>query len=141
MNTFVIRASMGPHFFKCGKPGNHWRVPDDNMSFNGAALFQVRKVIPAAFPFFAKQSFNGAALFQVRKEISKPLWSAWRFRFNGAALFQVRKEVDLVDRLLELAIASMGPHFFKCGKQTGGRLLARQVDSASMGPHFFKCGK
>ena len=58
---------MGPHSFKCGKltirlpPGG--RPP----SFNGAALFQVRKgwtKIPARA---RNLGFNGAALFQVRK--------------------------------------------------------------------------
>ena len=37
-------ASMGPHFFKCGK--QDWKYSDAPIfyCFNGAALFQVRKV-------------------------------------------------------------------------------------------------
>ena len=36
--------------------------------------------------------------------------------------------------------ASMGPHFFKCGK-TSNVMKSRHQRRASMGPHFFKCGK
>ena len=36
--------------------------------------------------------------------------------------------------------ASMGPHFFKCGKIAFAVYLGIEL-FASMGPHFFKCGK
>ena len=135
--------------------------------FNGAALFQVRKVdLPTCQRVFALPCFNGAALFQVRKGA----------RLGSAS--QIR------------GWASMGPHSFKCGKnrlepawlgkevklQWGrtlssaeritskrasgslitslqwGRTLSSAeskrasqtfngVWSASMGPHSFKCGK
>ena len=84
---------MGPHFFKCGKdkgPRNR-RAP--NRGFNGAALFQVRKVdFRGGGAEAKKKGFNGAALFQVRKEHLGLLYRSRASRFNGAALFQVRKE-------------------------------------------------
>ena len=109
--------------------------------FNGAALFQVRKeacwtrlccrskwlqwgrtfssaesslasTVDSATP----KSFNGAALFQVRKERSDCRLARFSSGFNGAALFQVRKgDAEYFEDRLNWA-ASMGPHFFKCGK-------------------------
>ena len=86
------KASMGPHFFKCGKLGhesNHcgqrrrlqWgrtfssaentrdrmNTTSNTPRFNGAALFQVRKIPAARIRKYGMRCFNGAALFQVRK--------------------------------------------------------------------------
>ena len=62
-----LLASMGPHFFKCGK--RLWQHVGRSHStcFNGAALFQVRKELASARPDPSVLGFNGAALFQVRK--------------------------------------------------------------------------
>ena len=60
-------ASMGPHFFKCGKEIHLDRPDALEYSFNGAALFQVRKDGTRRRNFQPVLSFNGAALFQVRK--------------------------------------------------------------------------
>ena len=62
------------------------------------------------------------------------------FSFNGAALFQVRKVIQLAGFPFGNASASMGPHFFKCGKRVGAQ-SHHPPAVASMGPHFFKCGK
>ena len=135
------RASMGPHFFKCGKRSRTKVIIMSKISFNGAALFQVRKgqlsSLTALFTallqwgrtFSSAESsdvktamktklsgFNGAALFQVRKVGECKLNNTMKTSFNGAALFQVRKG----------------------GRNLGGRVIKRR---ASMGPHFFKCGK
>ena len=118
--------------------------PDSSMlmSFNGAALFQVRKAfndVHLPLPIFC---FNGAALFQVRKaleELKAKLKNA--ACFNGAALFQVRKEPTSNSQQPTSNLASMGPHFFKCGKN---KMMTNNISdwiAASMGPHFFKCGK
>ena len=64
------RASMGPHFFKCGKMPEKSPLNSLVPRFNGAALFQVRKVAKeAGIPVARLRRFNGAALFQVRKVI------------------------------------------------------------------------
>ena len=111
-------ASMGPHFFKCGKQRSVWRSLLPKTCFNGAALFQVRKVPECITPLPQDfRSFNGAALFQVRKVVSNAC------AYNAASC------------------ASMGPHFFKCGKNLDFATVAAEDLSASMGPHFFKCGK
>ena len=84
-------------------------------SFNGAALFQVRKIrlpdwVETAYLTLQwgrtfssaekraglktparKLSFNGAALFQVRKKVNIQETASMLDGFNGAALFQVRK--------------------------------------------------
>ena len=85
--------------------------------------------------------------------------------FNGAALFQVRKAGVKSAKCSRITDSSMGPHFFKCGKnakETASRHRAAVFNgaalfqvrkawtawrfrmdftSSSMGPHFFKCGK
>ena len=59
---------MGPHSFKCGKSIGCRLADAIGKSFNGAALFQVRKVPPPLAPLIIDfPCFNGAALFQVRK--------------------------------------------------------------------------
>ena len=84
--------------------------------------------------------------------------------FNGAALFQVRKLDGFIGEAERQSIASMGPHFFKCGNKQSKRIrcaadrrfngaalfqvrkracqrrLSGFIRHASMGPHFFKCG-
>ncbi len=108
---------MGPHSFKCGKFLRKGVILIGVMSFNGAALFQVRKgwqkpcdedePLPASMgphsfkcgkiaywwhPNEENLGFNGAALFQVRKvNYALYLLDKAGYRFNGAALFQVRK--------------------------------------------------
>ena len=107
---------MGPHFFKCGK------------------------LLDAGIGAKYKGRFNGAALFQVRKRDMHAGFYSELPRFNGAALFQVRKSAEIGRYEPKLLLASMGPHFFKCGKK--GIEMARELSrDASMGPHFFKCGK
>ena len=84
---------MGPHFFKCG---NRKIMQIKNTNFFG---------------------FNGAALFQVRK-LASPIAAALEIaRFNGAALFQVRKPLRRSRNRSFSGWASMGPHFFKCGNK------------------------
>ena len=112
----VALASMGPHFFKCG---------------NACFL---------RFLWYAIYCFNGAALFQVRK-LRHLNYNENSFKccFNGAALFQVRKLMKRTPSTSITSVASMGPHFFKCGNQSSAAPV-KQRGKASMGPHFFKCG-
>ena len=106
---------MGPHFFKCG---------------NVRSLYSAIKT---------PRCFNGAALFQVRKHFQNIASDASDASFNGAALFQVRKHpVQALDHLCGI-LASMGPHFFKCGNNWVNADFFYGLQ-ASMGPHFFKCG-
>ena len=87
----VSRASMGPHFFKCGKETHSDLDSDVIVGFNGAALFQVRKVSQDQSLAMLVKGFNGAALFQVRKGHLGRCITETAKSFNGAALFQVRK--------------------------------------------------
>ena len=110
-------ASMGPHFFKCGKQRRGKIQSASGTGFNGAALFQVRK-----------GSIETAPL--------KPLhWLQWGRTFSSAESFLNRCFLNLP------SIASMGPHFFKCGKFWAMPMARAGSRRASMGPHFFKCGK
>ena len=108
-------ASMGPHFFKCGNPPTRRRKSTRLTSFNGAALFQVRK----------------QKLAKVRREKSRQL--QWGRTFSSA-------ETPSGEQMTPPAkAASMGPHFFKCGNQFKLSSVTA-IELASMGPHFFKCG-
>ena len=160
-----LLASMGPHSFKCGKA----RLPPPNInkkqSFNGAALFQVRKDKPHPEKPTSLFGFNGAALFQVRKANNPdlPISAGWMLQW-GRTLSSAERPCKS-QRESGQMLASMGPHSFKCGKRvrrahqtlycTGfngaalfqvrkGRDSAKSVSPiqiASMGPHSFKCGK
>ena len=86
-------------------------------SFNGAALFQVRKGAASyALPHHLRQLQWGRTLSSAESS-GGSVASKWvALGFNGAALFQVRKvgvSGSVVNRCL---YASMGPHSFKCGK-------------------------
>ena len=134
---------MGPHFFKCGKEGVGISNKRPLLRFNGAALFQVRKVFLASLKRWqgnklqwgrtfssaerkavlatmeeSPSGFNGAALFQVRKGKNNKKTNSPKSGFNGAALFQVRKAIETNRFEKRKKNASMGPHFFKCGKRT-----------------------
>ena len=90
-------ASMGPHFFKCGKGRGHkGKKKSQESSFNGAALFQVRK---------GPTTRMSAMCFIVLQ---------WGRTFSSAE----RKSISIV--CLVFFAASMGPHFFKCGKKSMG---------------------
>ena len=117
LRAFRYWASMGPHFFKCGKvelPATEFlRRIEASMGphFFKCGKFPYRRIQP-----LIQKCFNGAALFQVRKaEVANPS-NAVNSRFNGAALFQVRKGANSAMHNFMREIASMGPHFFKCGK-------------------------
>ena len=108
---------MGPHFFKCGK------AKDEK----------------ARIPVMA--SFNGAALFQVRKESAGANSAPAKPKLQWGRTFSSAERYDYAELVYRDVTASMGPHFFKCGK-----FIATDRDGfadlfASMGPHFFKCGK
>ena len=87
----TLRASMGPHSFKCGSPH--------------------RRPLSQATP----TCFNGAALFQVRK-----LGGGWVRAASSAAAsmgphsFKCGSSGAVSLKLLG-NLASMGPHSFKCG--------------------------
>ena len=111
------RASMGPHFFKCGNclcPTSFSVVVN---RFNGAALFQVRK----SSKYLALGTNRCAGL-------------QWGRTFSSAEIGAVRFECS------KWTLASMGPHFFKCGNIQSTDSLLGSYFRASMGPHFFKCG-
>ncbi len=60
------RPSMEPQFFNCGNGGPS-RTPNRRQSFNGAAVFQLRKSRPGRGARPTTRRFNGAAVFQLRK--------------------------------------------------------------------------
>ena len=88
----IIHASMGPHFFKCGKI--HKRLPyrSIHLSFNGAALFQVRKG-PSGIPLGKRKRKLqwGRTFSSAESPLGRGKGKDAQTCFNGAALFQVRK--------------------------------------------------
>ena len=55
--------------------------------------------------------FNGAALFQVRKVLHRRRNISVTLRFNGAALFQVRKEIYYIPEKEEYRMLQWGRTF------------------------------
>ena len=84
-------------------------------------------------------SFNGAALFQVRKAQNWKQFNGYLEASMGPHSFKCGKVIRPSTKPLPIH-ASMGPHSFKCGKDIDG-FESMFVDGASMGPHSFKCGK
>ena len=161
-----IIASMGPHSFKCGKRLMILARLLNCRGFNGAALFQVRKVLARKIFLSAKVSASmGPHSFKCGKLRIRPRACA---RFPslqwGRTLSSAESFVWLAGLRFCLR-ASMGPHSFKCGKAAhlilphsppirfnGAALFQVRKDLAtlqgyledvvaSMGPHSFKCGK
>ena len=113
--TRIIRTSMGPHFFKCGNSADFCSFSNIPSDFNGAALFQVRKLPEPPPEKTAKTALQ------------------WGRTFSSA-------EIQLANSLRHpLSCTSMGPHFFKCGNNNT-TVLYGDGTWTSMGPHFFKCG-
>ena len=108
-------ASMGPHSFKCGSNGRRKNETTEQIRFNGAALFQVRKYA------FASECVCACRRLQ------------WGRTLSSA---EVSAQVEVIGFA---SAASMGPHSFKCGSLKG-HLLPDWPGIASMGPHSFKCG-
>ena len=156
---------MGPHFFKCGKRPHHIVIDMSKFSFNGAALFQVRKATHPPSPSSTTHWLQWGRTFSSAE--SAPNSQRW---LTGAPLqwgrtFSSAESRRDISRPAQRPKASMGPHFFKCGKrprrlqinillvllQWGRtfssaerpkvRSFSLQPCFASMGPHFFKCGK
>ena len=85
--------------------------------FNGAALFQVRKADTQDWHCFAGCGLQWGRTFSSAESTSAAETSCQAFSgFNGAALFQVRKVNYSEQAIVACRQASMGPHFFKCGK-------------------------
>ena len=84
--------------------------------------------------------FNGAALFQVRK--NRPASPRWEMigSLQWGRTFSSAEKRDVSAVFVAGVLASMGPHFFKCGKSQRRNFFVAHR-RASMGPHFFKCGK
>ena len=111
-------ASMGPHSFKCGSCFSIFIPCLFVLCFNGAALFQVRKLAPPA------ESPTQRAELQWGRTLSSAEVRGYIHHndlpaecFNGAALFQVRKSPNRQTASQRSSGASMGPHSFKCGSE------------------------
>ena len=141
LQSIRVGASMGPHFFKCGKsqPTNlHPRLTAASMGphffkcgKNRRSVHRARRLPASMGPHFFKcgkdeerrlgevssfalqwgRTFSSADSCSVGKE----RLFGWQ-GFNGAALFQVRKVHRTTQHHHQTRPASMGPHFFKCGK-------------------------
>ena len=87
-----LNASMGPHSFKCGSQSMSRHFASLLQSFNGAALFQVRKCGARRtrrkcrlYASMGPHSFKCGSFI-----LEQQNWAIFPC-FNGAALFQVRK--------------------------------------------------
>ena len=163
MAAVLTVASMGPHSFKCGNSPHRRDGLRNNSGFNGAALFQVRKLVDSVLRRQLFRASMGPHSFKCGNSFKLTNPAAECVRFNGAALFQVRKrplcqcEIDHTGQLqwgrtLSSAETNSSPDnrvtsfLLQWGRtlssaETQIRILKEFVEvSASMGPHSFKCG-
>ena len=109
------KASMGPHSFKCGKTENFSDSSAMAMSFNGAALFQVRK---------EDSGFENPAdsMLQWGRTLSSAESAKTERRVPFHSALQWGRTLSSAERNSRCRLwqdcwrASMGPHSFKCGK-------------------------
>ena len=140
-DVFGSQASMGPHFFKCGKASCADRLTHSEPSFNGAALFQVRKAALLRGDWWHSEKLQWGRTFSSAESKTAAITMKdmdllqWGRTFSSAESREARRHLPGVSS------ASMGPHFFKCGKLSFGTATQSKERCASMGPHFFKCGK
>ena len=139
--------------------GNH--LP----SFNGAALFQVRKEITSTCFSFSdpllqwgrtlssaersckKDSvlcmvncFNGAALFQVRKGGPKKKGNIWMQKLQWGRTLSSAESCDLWNNIDPCILLQWG-RTLSSAESGRLQLMRNAARKASMGPHSFKCGK
>ena len=107
---------MGPHFFKCGK----------------VTTAEVRTTVVV--------SFNGAALFQVRKAQHYPRRSQASYELQWGRTFSSAERQEGAQENHEEVTLQWG-RTFSSAESTRLPTTGRRRDKASMGPHFFKCGK
>ena len=135
-----VAASMGPHFFKCGKT----RLRDELIfrpdGFNGAALFQVRKnllitsflslIVPLQWgrTFSSAENRPGTIVPVTRVMLQ------WGRTFSSA---ENKTESYIMEKLRLLQWGRT----FSSAENRKIKMRKRRRRQASMGPHFFKCGK
>ena len=119
-------ASMGPQPFGCGRLYTLNRARRANECFNGAATFRLRKGQSVPPLTGRPHCFNGAATFRLRKACHAGKLAARDRGFNGAATFRLRK-VGLRGPLRSPLRASMGPQPFGCGRARADLRILRQV--------------
>ena len=130
---------MGPHFFKCGKvltalQSKPIRVLQWGRTFSSAESGKTIYSRIELKPLQWGRTFSSAESFSNFFRIQPTLQLQWGRTFSSAE----RRPLLVFQSFV--SVASMGPHFFKCGK--GLKRLDKDCAScASMGPHFFKCGK
>ena len=135
----IACASMGPHFFKCGnyphsRPRcNTWLALQWGRTFSSAEIRGDRNKIVNTLRLQWGRTFSSA---EIAVSCGVPLIGLelqWGRTFSSAEIGEIPYYADWTN------VASMGPHFFKCGNR-GFCGRRRPANQASMGPHFFKCG-
>ena len=115
-------ASMGPHSFKCGSNIEDLIETAQGLASMGPHSFKCGSFPYVSFGLCRTKSFNGAALFQVRKcadtvEELQP----HRAASMGPHSFKCGSKLIRNHPTNEI-LASMGPHSFKCGSSLRRRL-------------------
>ena len=115
-NIGQFKASMGPHFFKCGKKSGRDNSRPPTRASMGPHFFKCGKVwisLPSSlYPSMLQwgRTFSSAESVESRMCQSVGVSLQWGRTFSSA------------ERALPIVVharcwgASMGPHFFKCGK-------------------------
>ena len=133
-------ASMGPHFFKCGKHRCNGRCDTPGRSFNGAALFQVRKGTADWISVSCSSGLQwGRTFSSAERSVSPDIFETIERLQWGRTFSSAERQANAIGRS-DSSAASMGPHFFKCGKQSR-RSRPRNDESGFNGAALFQVRK
>ena len=161
------RASMGPRFFNRGRSNWIGKSFARRRCFNGASVFQPRKVIGGRWFFEEMIELQWGLGFSTEEGSPRPApIGSLCAGFNGASVFQPRKALSCLCETFSHSEASMGPRFFNRGREhqvdggaavvagfngasvfqprKGSKRSVRQehkTTRASMGPRFFNRGR
>ena len=160
------RASMGPQSCDCGNNTKQPSTSTSLPSFNGAAVFRLRKLTGWTFERDPDgDRFNGAAVLRLRKppnahqiidtdqrasmgpqsfdcgnSLKASQTHVWFDAcFNGAAVFRLRKQQN-ASALPDLTIVLQWGRSLSTAETRHARILSVPRRCASMGPQSFDCG-
>ena len=135
-----MEASMGPHFFKCGKTTKGSESGNSFRASMGPHFFKCGKLVSSGGVYIGRVCFNGAALFQVRKGEQASKRASWQASLQWGRTFSSAERWDDGDWKRDFILLQWG-RTFSSAERAGRLFPVGLFSAASMGPHFFKCGK
>ena len=132
-------ASMGPRFFNRGNDPPATEARQLRGRFNGAAVFQPRKLQGRLLRRAGHLASMGPRFFNRGNAAMSRLSQKARSSLQWGRGFSTAETCTSLPSRTTCVVASMGPRFFNRGN-AGYEVLKRVYVPASMGPRFFNRG-